>query len=620
MMNNRDMRVRVQRMAVAVFFVLTAGISADAAAKDGDVAAQRMMLTSISGDVECCSKTPDSLRILHTGDTLSGTVEIKTKTNASAEVKFGNGIVVIIGERSYVDFSKMLVHKKKKLYRTQLKLLRGQVWIEAGAREKKQTVWFDVLTHDARVYVRPSIMHVFVQNNISFVDVYKGSAKVRHRKTGSEAIVRQEKRGKIEADEKGISIIDLEYKVREKMLADTATAPGEKTAEGRVPSIAMLAVHSTVASKKDLNTFSNFISSELDKRHKNINVVYYDNVQRMLRAEGSEKMIDCFTDSCLSHIASQLGVDMVVLGDIGKMGSRYLFDLKLIDVFMQKVKSRSNATVKEDMGKLFDKVPSMIDSLVTEEVVDEIMTPGVRQKDNAALARKNKDKCSAPDDMVCIPGGTFYMGSPIGDGEADEWPRHEVKLDSFYMDKYEVTREEFRKVMGYRAGAQQGCSNCPVSNVSWFEAKKYCRKAGQRLPTEAEWEYACRAGTQTAFHFGNSISSRLANFDGRKPYGGSGQSVFRGVKIPVGSFEPNGYGLYDMHGNVMEWCADWYGKNYYKRAPEINPKGARDGTYRVSRGGSFLSEGKTLRSANRLSYDPSVRLETLGFRCVKDVR
>jgi formylglycine-generating enzyme required for sulfatase activity len=575
-----------------------------------------MVLTSTSGEVECCSTTPDSLRMVSTGDTLTGNVELKTGLNASAEVRFGNGISIIIGERSFIDFSKMLVHKRKKIYRTTLNLRRGQMWIEAYVPAQERTIWFDVETHDANVYVRRSILHVFVQNNTSFVDVYKGTSKVRRKKSGTEAIVKQGSRAQVIPGEEDIRILDLENLVRERMYADSSTPAVSEDTITQLPSIAMLAVHSTVANEEDLNTFSNFISTKIDETHDNVNVVYYDNVQRMLRAEGKQHMIDCFTDSCLSHIASQLGVDMVVLGNIGKMGSRYLFNLKLIDVFMHEVTNRAQASVKDDMGKLFDEVPGMVEKLVSDDIVERIVKPGVRRR---KPSDRKKTPCGAPAGMICIPGGEYQMGSPIGEGEPDEWPRHTVRVDSFYMDMYEVTKRAFEKVMGYRAGTKQGCPTCPVSNVSWFEAKKYCRKVGKRLPTEAEWEYACRAGTQTAFHYGNSISSRLANFDGRKPYGGSTQSVFRGVRIPVGSFEPNDYGLYDMHGNVMEWCADWYGQNYYKQSQTDEPKGAKDGKYRVVRGGGFLSEGKALRCANRLSYDPSVRLKTIGFRCVKDV-
>ena len=154
--------------------------------------------------------------------------------------------------------------------------------------------------------------------------------------------------------------------------------------------------------------------------------------------------------------------------------------------------------------------------------------------------------------------------------------------------------------------------------MSWLEAQEYCSKAGKRLPTEAEWEHACRGGTKTQFYYGNSIQSEKANFNGQYPYGNVRKGAFRQKPLPVGSYEPNAWNLYDMHGNIAEWCSDWYDVAYYGNSDEKNPKGPKEGQFKVVRGGSWKGNGASLRSANRISYSPSIRLNTIGFRCAKD--
>jgi formylglycine-generating enzyme required for sulfatase activity len=155
----------------------------------------------------------------------------------------------------------------------------------------------------------------------------------------------------------------------------------------------------------------------------------------------------------------------------------------------------------------------------------------------------------------------------------------------------------------FKLGAQH-----PVETVSWDDAKAFTKKLTAmnnglykfRLPTEAEWEYACRAGTTTPFYFGETISTDQANYDGNYVYGPGREGEYRKKTTPVGSFPPNDFGLYDMHGNVWEWCEDWYGEEYYKHSPRDNPKGPETGELRVLRGGSWLNFPRALRCALRL--------------------
>jgi formylglycine-generating enzyme required for sulfatase activity len=228
-----------------------------------------------------------------------------------------------------------------------------------------------------------------------------------------------------------------------------------------------------------------------------------------------------------------------------------------------------------------------------------------------------------PSEMVYVRGGEFTMGSPASEAgrSSDEGPQHRVTVRSFYMGKYEVTQAQWKAVMGTNPSHFKG-DNLPVESVSWNDAKEFCRKLSQmtgkeyRLPTEAEWEYACRAGTTTAFAFGDSLSPEQANFDGDFPYGGAAQGVNRQKTTPVGSFQPNAWGLYDMHGNVSEWCEDWYHDRYNGAPTDGSAWESGGGQYRDLRGGSWYYNAMGLRSAYRDNFTPDTRAIDIGFRVV----
>ena len=207
-----------------------------------------------------------------------------------------------------------------------------------------------------------------------------------------------------------------------------------------------------------------------------------------------------------------------------------------------------------------------------------------------------------------IEPGSFLMGSD--DGDKDEQPVHKVAITKpFYIGVYEVTQEQYEKVMGVNPSSFQG-PNRPVEHVSWEDAKAFCRKLSEmenveyRLPTEAEWEYACRAGTATKFFWGDRFDTRYfwcAYRSGTESH-------------PVGRTQPNAWGLYDMSGNVWEWCEDWYAEDAYRHAPSRDPAGPKTGTRRVIRGGSWCGTPEDCRSANRMSYPPDRHMYTIGFR------
>jgi formylglycine-generating enzyme required for sulfatase activity len=242
--------------------------------------------------------------------------------------------------------------------------------------------------------------------------------------------------------------------------------------------------------------------------------------------------------------------------------------------------------------------------------------------------------------LTLIPAGKFIMGSPEGEAERDpEERQHEVEITKpFYMGIYEVTQGQYEAIQGQKQNTaffRQG-QDFPMDQVRWPQAVAFCsklsakieeKKAGRtyRLPTEAEWEYACRAGKKTVFHFGDALSSKEANFKGNFPYGGAPKGNFLQKTAKVGSYAPNAWGLYDMHGNVGEWCADYYDPDYYKNSPKQDPKGPAKGVvptdfsndfYRVVRGGCWLDEAQACRAAYRFRLQSSEPYRWVGFRVV----
>jgi formylglycine-generating enzyme len=262
---------------------------------------------------------------------------------------------------------------------------------------------------------------------------------------------------------------------------------------------------------------------------------------------------------------------------------------------------------------------------------------------------------AAPNGFVRIQGGTFTMGSPADEPERQDYesPR-QVTVSSFYIGKYEVTQKEYKEIMGTNPSSFKG-DNLPVENVSWYDAVEYCNKRSQkegltpaysinrnqkdlyntnsndnvkwtvkwnrtangyRLPTEAEWEYACRAGTMTPFSTGYNITTSQANYNGRFPYSDNDKGTVNRKTLPVGSFESNDWGLYDMHGNVWEWCWDWYDPDY-SNAAKTDPVGAVSGAGRVVRGGSWTAPAEFVRSASQCSSYPNSRFNYIGIRLVR---
>jgi len=227
--------------------------------------------------------------------------------------------------------------------------------------------------------------------------------------------------------------------------------------------------------------------------------------------------------------------------------------------------------------------------------------------------------------MRWIAPGRFLMGSPDNEPERydDEGPQHSVTLtQGYWLFDTPCTQALWQAVMGENPSIYKSPER-PVEQVSWHDCREFIGKINElvpglalSLPTEAQWEYACRAGTDTPFSFGANITTDQVNYDGNYPYAGGAKGKYRDETVPVTEFSVNPWGLYQMHGNVWEWCLD--GQRDYKDQAEIDPVGPQDESAdRVLRGGSWLSNARVVRSAYRYFYHPVNRLVSIGFRCLR---
>ena len=234
------------------------------------------------------------------------------------------------------------------------------------------------------------------------------------------------------------------------------------------------------------------------------------------------------------------------------------------------------------------------------------------------LFASNATAQDIPVEMVFVQGGTFKMGSNFG--VVDEQPVHEVTVGDFYIGKYEVTQQQWHMIMDQDTNKCyfEGCDSCPVERVSWYNVKEYIDKLNEktrmnyRLPTEAEWEYAARGGSLSK---GYKFSGSNAEVTVAWKVGNS-----HAMTHPVGRKKPNELAIYDMTGNVFEWCSDWYSQTWYQISPKDNPTGPPEGMHRVIRGGSWFYDNTGLRVTDRASANPSYRYGYVGFRLCRSAK
>jgi formylglycine-generating enzyme required for sulfatase activity len=352
------------------------------------------------------------------------------------------------------------------------------------------------------------------------------------------------------------------------------------------------------------------------------------------------------SDESAQAIGKKLGAQYIITGSLTALGDNFRFRMYALNVESAARKTATMETVRLDSG-LEKLIPLAAPESAGKTNAKE------KQSSSGASSSSSPSKAASPGtrvvsggsiagDFIRIPGGTFMMGSPLSEPlRQDDEVLHQVTVSSFLMKRYEVNQEEYEKVMGVNPSYAKG-KNLPVEKVSWDDAIDFCNRLsemekltpvyirsgdlitwnakanGYRLPTEAEWEYACRAGTTGPFSTGDNITTHEANYNGYRPYNDNARGSYMRTTMPVGTYPPNPWGLYDMHGNVTEWCWDWYAD--YNPAPQTDPHGASGGRRgRTGRGGSYSDGGAFQRSAVRFYGEASYRLDQLGFRIVKQI-
>jgi formylglycine-generating enzyme required for sulfatase activity len=285
--------------------------------------------------------------------------------------------------------------------------------------------------------------------------------------------------------------------------------------------------------------------------------------------------------------------------------------MMLLDQLFKDVTVFSEINHKEDLK--MKRFAFMVAVMLMASSLGSTVSAAEKKAAKTAAASKNfKDKNTGME-FVFVKGGCFQMGDAFGDGAAEEKPVHKVCVGNFHMGKYEVTQGQWQQVMGENPSKFKQCGlDCPVENVSWNDAQEFIsrlnKKSGAkyRLPTEAEWEYAARSGGKKEKLAGGGKLNDIGWYAGN-----SG-----GTTHPAGKKQPNGLGLYDMSGNVFEWCNDWHDDAYYTDSPQQNPKGPAKGADRVARGGSYEDEPESLRTVNRNYNNVDFRNGNFGLRLV----
>jgi formylglycine-generating enzyme required for sulfatase activity len=345
---------------------------------------------------------------------------------------------------------------------------------------------------------------------------------------------------------------------------------------------------------------------------------------KMQNNEIDPKLYGMMGQPGLAMITTALCHDLASL--LGREYLIYQYSPILASAFQNKLTAKQIETLSRISGSMksidadnLSKLQNIYDNTpqiqFTNKYEPVIINPenGTKAKDSE-ITRPNIE-------FVDIPGGTFMMGSPVTEQERkDDEIQHKVTLIAFKMSKYPITFEQydiFCDATGRSKPWGRERGNLPVSQVTWYDAVAFAEWMGCRLPSEAEWEYAARANTTSPFYTGDCITAEQANFNGEKPYTNCEKGKSRNAVLPVGSFPPNAFGLYDMHGNIWQWCSDWYGE--YDVDKKNNPKGPDTGTLKVDRGGGYYDPAWRCRSAYRGGGTPPGNKGTGdSFRIVKD--
>ncbi|MFQ5904283.1 MAG: formylglycine-generating enzyme family protein, partial [Candidatus Binatia bacterium] len=339
-----------------------------------------------------------------------------------------------------------------------------------------------------------------------------------------------------------------------------------------------------------------------------------ERLEQISRAKGL-RIEDCNYPRCLAEIGQDLGVERVVTGSLDDLDGTCYVILNLINVLSKQEDGfvRQYCSCQEEgFREALDAASRKLVLYVEVPYLPPSPLTGTLLSAPTSTPRRFQ---GGFDGMIFIPAGDFFMGS--NQGAADEKPVRSVYLNAYYIDPYEVTNaqyEKFEKATGYRSKGwwrdyySSGKENHPVVAVTWEDANAYAQWLGKRLPTEAEWEKAARGPTMRIWPWGNVFEPKRT----KSSRGGANT-------VPIGSYEggKSPYQVYDMAGNVAEWCADWYDENFYATGPNINPIGPSSGKKKVVRGGAFIHDKSKLTTSTRLAQAPEEYSPHIGFRCVR---
>jgi formylglycine-generating enzyme required for sulfatase activity len=358
---------------------------------------------------------------------------------------------------------------------------------------------------------------------------------------------------------------------------------------------------------------TSFVVSEISKLKK-FEVYSQENVRTLAGWTAERMKLGCTDTQCLTALG-QMDIAKLISGSVGKIGKRYTVSLNIFDTQKARVENAISKTCESE-----DELIELIQASVRELLgwSPAIQAPA-KAESPASMAKTAPGEYRDPTtgmEFVLAKGGCFQMGDTFEDGRSDQRPVHEACVNDFYLGKYEVTQGQWKTVMGNNPSHFKGCGDdCPVESVSWYDVQEFISRLKQRsgkryrLPTEAEWEYAARNGGKREKWAGTSSERDLGDYAWYDKNSGD-------QTHPVGQKKSNGLGLYDMAGNVWEWCEDWYAGLYYERSPKDNPGGPGSGRLKVLRGGSWDNYAGYSRAAYRFALDPALRYYGYGFRLV----
>jgi formylglycine-generating enzyme required for sulfatase activity len=356
---------------------------------------------------------------------------------------------------------------------------------------------------------------------------------------------------------------------------------------------------------------TSFLVSEINKLGK-YETYSQEQVRTLAGWTGERMKLGCTNTKCLTALG-QMDVSKLVSGSVGKIGNRFTVSLSLFDTQNARAENSISDTCRTE-DDLIELVQVAVRKLLGEAQIATPAAPAMPPAPMPPQPPAGLEDAVTGLEFVFVKGGCFEMGDSIGDGDNDEKPVHQVCVDDFYLGKYEVTQGQWEEVMGNNPSYFKNCGdNCPVEAVSWNDVQEFISRLNQksgkryRLPMEAEWEYAARSGRKGEKWPGVDNEGALEQY----AWYAANSDV---ITHPVGEKSPSGLGLYDMIGNVREWCSDWYGENYYQGSPRKNPAGPGSGSEKVIRGGSCGGTSWNVRAAARTKNDPADRDGSTGFR------